>query len=375
MSRINNADTPTNRRNLSLARGRRRLTYSPSTPMPTPRQTRAPMPTPRQRRSLTPEHVVGDRNAPLRASYTINNSRYNVHGDAEFNPPEDDDDSIIFTDHAAEQARQRAVNLHESLTTTPRSPDYSPVHSPSGQVIDSDDYNSDDDERMLEQILLESAEPPQTPQPAPEPQEDVEVLCHICSCTFTDIKNYNSNFVTSSECNHAVCFKCYVSIVFNKEAYKCSICNRTTLTCRAYNRAGYVELSTVRTVRDNKLIKQHWMQLTESNMPHNRDKTIIEELQLELADLRATTARAHHEVNMIKSDNLLLQQQVDFKNLELQQELNAKVKLQKQNDTLSAANTFLQNQLDAQVAESKIKMDQFVRQHEAFLKKFKSSVM
>ena len=116
------------------------------------------------------------------------------------------------------------------------------------------------------------------------------------------------------------------------------------------------------------------MQLTDSNMPHARDKTAIEELQLELAELRAATARAHHEVNMVKSDNMLLQQQIDLKNLELQQESNAKSKLQNQNDSLRAANTFLQNQLDAQVAESKTKMDQFARQHEAFLKKFKSSV-
>nr|UIX56132.1 IE2 [Hyphantria cunea nucleopolyhedrovirus] len=350
-------------------------------PAPPPELARAaaapPMP------AAPAEHVVGDRNAPLRASYIINNARYNVHGDAEFNPPENNDDDVMFVDPAAEQARQRAVNLHDSLSS-PRSPDYSPVPSSTlrsffnivNEYVNETetDTDSDDDERMLEQVLLESTEPPQTPQPAPEPQEDVEVLCHICSCTFTDIKNYNSNFVTSSECDHAVCFKCYVSIVFGKESYKCSICNRTTVTCRAYNRAGYVELSTVRTVPDDKLIKRHWMQLTDSNMPHARDKTAIEELQLELAELRAATARAHHEVNMVKSDNMLLQQQIDLKNLELQQESNAKSKLQNQNDSLRAANTFLQNQLDAQVAESKTKMDQFARQHEAFLKKFKSSV-
>nr|WHM28306.1 ie-2 [Dasychira pudibunda nucleopolyhedrovirus] len=381
------AATPSNRRrrNLSLVRGRR-LTYSP--PDAAPAQRASP---PRSAPRAAPRrvHVVGDPSAPLRASYTLPN------GD----PPEEDDD-ILFVDTAAEQARQRAVDLHERLrrelgermTRSPTLFNYSPSYSPTSPRSRSPDLimpedlqpareqplapfnDSDDDERLLEQVMLESAEAPQLPQAPPAPQIDVAVLCHICSCTFTDIQNYNSNFVTSTECNHAVCFKCYVSIVFGKESYKCSICNRTTISCRAYNRDGYVELSTMTTVRDSQAIKRHWAQLSDSNMSHSNEMTAIQELQAELAELRAATARAHHDVNMARSDSQLLRQQLDVKEAELAHESNARLKLQKQNETLSANNLSLQHQLDTQVIESRVKMEQFKRQHEDFMEKFRLSL-
>lgn len=399
MSRSNNANAPTpsnRRRNLSLARGRR-LTYSPPDAAPAARASpprSAPRAAPRR------VHVVGDPGAPLRASYALPNGVYNVHGDAEFDPPEEDDD--LFVDTAAEQTRQRAVNLHERprrdlgerMTRSPTLFTYSPSYSPtsprspprSPDLIMLENLqpapeqplapfnDSDDDERLLEQVMLESAEAPQLPQTPPAPQVDVAVLCHICSCTFIDIQNYNSNFVTSTECNHAVCFKCYVSIVFGKESYKCSICNRTTISCRAYNRDGYVELSTMTTVRDSQAIKRHWAQLSDSNMPHSNEMTAIQELQAELAELRAATARAHHDANMARSDSQLLRQQLDVKEAELAHESNARLKLQKQNETLSANNLSLQHQLNTQVIESRVKMEQFKRQHDEFMEKFKLSL-
>ncbi|AAC59150.1 immediate early gene 2 [Orgyia pseudotsugata multiple nucleopolyhedrovirus] len=404
MSRSNNANAPTpsnRRRNLSLVRGRR-LTYSP--PDAASAQRASP---PRSAPRAAPRrvHAVGDPGAPLRASYALPNGVYNLHGDAHFNPPEEDDD-ILFVDTAAEQARQRAVNLHEAvnrherlrrelgerMTRSPTLLNYSPSYSPTSPRSRSPDLimpedlqpareqplapfnDSDDDERLLEQVMLESAEAPQLPQAPPAPQVDVSVLCHICSCTFTDIQNYNSNFVTSTECNHAVCFKCYVSIVFGKESYKCSICNRTTISCRAYNRDGYVELSTMSTVRDSQAIKRHWAQLSDSNMPHSNEMTTIQELQAELAELRAATARAHHDVNMARSDSQLLRQQLDVKEAELAHESNARLKLQKQNETLSANNLSLQHQLNTQVIESRVKMEQFKRQHDEFMEKFKLSL-
>lgn len=210
-----------------------------------------------------PINVLGNISEPITASYVYNNEIYNVHGEEEI--------SYSYLNRLYDEQEEAMGRVEERSSSSPP-PNYSPVRS----------NDTDDDYDLNLAINTSLADEPQSP---PEPQVDVAVLCHICSCTFTDIQNYNSNFVTSSMCNHAVCFKCYVSIVFNNESYKCSLCNKITPTCRAYNNEGYVELTTVKTVLDKQAIKRHWSHLDNSNK--SDETTTIQKLRAELAELQA----------------------------------------------------------------------------------------
>ncbi|AWD33673.1 immediate early protein 2 [Antheraea proylei nucleopolyhedrovirus] len=233
-----------------------------------------------------------------------------------------------------------------------------------------------DDRRAPVRVLIFT--PPSSPPPASPPPAQVEVplYCHICSCTYTNLQNYNSTFVTSTECYHAVCFKCYVSIVFNKEFYKCSVCNRTTAACRAYNRDGVVELTTVRTLRDHEAIKTHWNNLFIHNIPDSPfdDKNNIRKLEAQLDESRALAAFAQHKADMATSDNQMLKQQLECKAVQAQIETRKKLVLQQQHDALRAAYDKLQNQLDSQVAATKVKMEEFAQQHATLMENYKKLV-
>ncbi|AFY62816.1 immediate early protein 2 [Samia ricini nucleopolyhedrovirus] len=354
MSRSINTNTPARRRN-NLFLGRR-LTYSPDTPLgrrliyppDTPRAAPRSTPVPRQQ-SSTPEHVVGDRRAPLRASYFVNNAYYHVHGNAEFRPPNDE-------------------TIHNEPThSEPRSPNYSPIHSPTYEPRSPNFSPTHTNTFIWEDGTLR-------PPSSPPAQIEVSLYCHICSCTYTDLQNYNSTFVASTECHHAVCFKCYVSIVFDKQSYRCSVCNRTTTACRAYNRDGVVELRTVRTLRDREAIKTHWNNLFKHNILDCPVDDKNSKLQAQLDESRALTALAQHKADMATSDNQMLRQQLECKTVQAQIKAREKLVLQQQYDALRAANDKLQSQLDDQVAATKVKMEKFAQQHATLMENYKKLV-
>ncbi|AAK85695.1 IE2 [Epiphyas postvittana nucleopolyhedrovirus] len=302
MSRQMNVNTPVRRRrHTSNIRGRR-LSFSSSPDNTTPVQRRSPGYSPAEPAPVYPMP------APRRSSTQ----------------------DLIITDN-----NDNTIN-------------YSPVHSPDFVVLDEFE-----DE----------------PQEAPAVEVDMAVFCHICSWTFGDTENRNSSFVTSSECNHAVCFKCYTNIIFDKSMYKCSICNRTTPVCRVYNHRGFVHLKAVETVRDTQAIKTHWDQLRENNMDAStiniqnlQAELKVLKLEAELAKLRASTTRAQHEINMVKSDNQLLKQHLEIKSFELKQECITSENWRKQTNDL-------QTQLDEQVADTKLKMEKFAQSHSYFMEK------
>nr|ALR72333.1 immediate early protein 2 [Anticarsia gemmatalis multiple nucleopolyhedrovirus] len=402
MSRQINANFSTPRHRVSagaLSRrssgAARRLSYSPEDeavplrrPDPAPRRS-APMPAPRRNRSP----VRHPTQSPTQRSASSPAPRSSQPGD---------------------EAHQRALRLHESIQDEIlpyRSPDYSPVRNSEAFIIDSDDEFEPDFDSDVEIQEV-------------RPEKEITLMCNICSCSFTDLENRNSSFVTSTQCDHAVCIKCYLKIIFSKESYKCSICNRETDCCRMYTETGIQEIKAVNARSDKEAIKKHWGFLRKDNMA---DKTIelnaIQKLQAELVQLRAETARAHHDVNMIKSDNQMLNQQLEFKELEIERESEQRLKLQddynsitsknqtltqllksmesdnqtfkeelrlknielmrksqnvsklqEENNTLNGAIKNLQSQLDAQIAETKLKMEMFAQQHNILMEKFKNSL-
>ncbi|ABI13928.2 immediate early protein 2 [Anticarsia gemmatalis nucleopolyhedrovirus] len=409
MSRQINANFSTPRHRVSagaLSRrssgAARRLSYSPEDeavplrrPDPAPRRS-APMPAPRRNRSP----VRHPTQSPTQRSASSPAPRSSQPGD---------------------EAHQRALRLHESIQDEIlpyRSPDYSPVRNSEAFIIDSDDEFEPDFDSDVEIQEV-------------RPEKEITLMCNICSCSFTDLENRNSSFVTSTQCDHAVCIKCYLKIIFSKESYKCSICNRETDCCRMYTETGIQEIKAVNARSDKEAIKKHWGFLRKDNMA---DKTIelnaIQKLQAELVQLRAETTRAHHNVHMIKSDNQMLKQQLEFKDLELKRESEKRLKLQddinlittdhnlitsknrkltqlleskesynqtlekelrlkdlelqrecqnvlklqEENNTLTKATKNLQSQLDAQIAETKLKMEMFAQQHNILMEKFKNSL-
>ncbi|AAQ91658.1 immediate early protein 2 [Choristoneura fumiferana DEF multiple nucleopolyhedrovirus] len=410
MSRQINANSSTPRHRVSggaLSRrssgAARRLSYSPedeTVPLrrsdPAPRRP-APLPAPRRNRSPVrhPARFPTQRSAPSPAP------RSSQPGD---------------------QAHQRALRLHENIQDEEiqpyRSPDYSPVRSLEPFIIDSDDeYEPVYDSDVETQEVL--------------PEIEVTLMCNICSCTFTDLENRTSSFVTSTECDHTVCIKCYLKIIFVKNSYTCSICKKETDRCRMYTEKGIQELKAVNAQSDKEAIKKHWGFLRKDNMPDkNIELNTIQKLQAELVQLRAETTRAQHDVNMIKSDNQMLKQQLEFKDLELHREYEKRLKLQddlnsittdhqmittsnqtlkqqlesresdnqtlkeqlrlkdfelkresqnvlklqEENNTFNGATKNLQSQLNAQIAETKLKMEMFAQQHNILMEKFKSSL-
>ncbi|AAA67992.1 immediate early gene 2 [Choristoneura fumiferana multiple nucleopolyhedrovirus] len=300
MSRQINANTPVSRRRSGL-RGRR-LSYSPEDAVPTPAprfsilEARRAADRPAEER-MRAWHVIGDTSEPVTLRFVHNNAQYTVHGNAPFNTADFQEERDSQETEAANRAHQRAVHLHEHLhevqETAAPLPNYSPVHSPDLTVMEDLETPRQRFETMFHAVDAESED-----EAVPLPQVDMAVFCHICSCFFTDIKNYNSSFVTTSECNHAVCFKCYTSIMFDKELFKCSMCNRATPTCRVYNHKGFVELLPTRAVRDKQAIKTHWAQLLDNNMSDSKvpEQNDVQKLQAELAELRAEMASMRAEM-------------------------------------------------------------------------------
>ena len=407
-----NSSTPRHRVGASALSRRpsgaaRRLSYSPEDevvplrrPDPVPRRS-APLLAPRRNRSP----VRHPTRSPTRRSAPSPAPRSSQSGD---------------------QAHQRALHLHESIQNEIlplRSPDYSPVRSFEPFTIDSDDDDNDDEFEPDFESDVETQEV--------KPEKEIILMCNICSCAFTDLENRNSSFVTSTQCDHAVCIKCYLKIIFSKESYKCSICNRETDCCRMYTETGIQEIKAVNARTDKEAIKKHWGFLRKDNMPDkNIELNTIQKLQAELVQLRAETARAQHDVNMIKSDNQMLKQQLEFKDLELHRESEKRLKLQdnlnsitadhkiittsnqtlkqqlesresdnqtlkeqlrlkdlalkresqnmlklhEENKTLNDATKNLQSQLNAQIIETKLKMEMFAQQHNNLMEKFKNSL-
>ncbi|BBU37485.1 immediate early protein 2 [Choristoneura diversana nucleopolyhedrovirus] len=382
MSRQINVNTPVSRRRSGL-RGRR-LSYSPEATVPTPAPSYSPeanVPTPAPRYSILARraaerateavrawHVIGDINEPVTSQFVHNNAEYTVHGNAPFSmvdfqeEPDLEEENVTaeeVVNEAANRAHRRAVQLHEHLhepqETTEPLPNYSPVHSP--DLIAMEDLETP-------QNAFESFDGESEDEVAPLPQVDMAVFCHICSCTFTDIKNYNSSFVTTSECDHAVCFKCYSSIVFDKESFKCSMCNRATPTCRVYNHQGFVEISSTRSVRDRQAIKTHWAKLLNNNMSDSNvsEQSDIQKLQAEMAELRASTARAQHQAAIAHENNSTVLRLLNAKTAQLEDELNAKYGLINENEQLKEHNRKLQSQIDAQNFKTKALVEEYLRQ-------------
>ncbi|AJD09173.1 immediate early protein 2 [Condylorrhiza vestigialis mutiple nucleopolyhedrovirus] len=408
MSRQINANSSTPRHRVGAGARRssgaaRRLSYSLEDETvrrsdPVPRRS-APLPAPRRNRS------------PVRHSTSRSPTRRNAPSPAP------------RSSQLGDQAHQRALRLHEELQD-----EILPHQSPDDRsfepfIIDSDD---DDDDDEFEPDFESDVETQEV-----RPEKEIILMCNICSCTFTDLENRNSSFVTSTQCNHAVCIKCYLKIIFQKEIYKCSICNRETSHCQMYTETGIQEIKAVNARFDKEAIKKHWNFLRKDNMP---DKSIefntIQKLQAELVQLRAETARAQHNVNMINSDNQMLKQQLEFKDLELHRESEKRLKLQndlnsittdhhmittsnqtlkqqlesresdnqtlkeqlrlkdlelkresqnvlklqEENNTLNGVTKNLQGQLNAQIAETKLKMEMFAQQHNMLMEKFKNSL-
>nr|ALR70134.1 immediate early protein 2 [Anticarsia gemmatalis multiple nucleopolyhedrovirus]ALR71076.1 immediate early protein 2 [Anticarsia gemmatalis multiple nucleopolyhedrovirus] len=404
MSRQINANSSTPRHRVSasaLSRrssaAARRLSYSPEEeavllrrPDPAPRRS-APLPAPRRNRS------------PVRHPTQSSTRRSALSTAPRSLQPGD-------------QAHQRAVRHYENIQDDEilpyRSPDYSPVRSLEPFTIDSDDdeFEPDFDSDVETQEVM--------------PEIEVTLICNICSCTFTDLENRTSSFVTGTECNHTVCIKCYLKIIFEENSYTCSICKKETDRCRMYTEKGIQEIKAVNALSDKEAIKKHWGFLRKDNMADkNIELNAIQKLQAELVQLRAETARAHHDVNMIKSDNQMLNQQLEFKELEIERESEQRLKLQddynsitsknqtltqllksmesdnqtfkeelrlknielmrksqnvsklqEENNTLNGAIKNLQSQLDAQIAETKLKMEMFAQQHNILMEKFKNSL-
>ncbi|AGR57043.1 IE-2 [Choristoneura rosaceana nucleopolyhedrovirus] len=320
-------------------------------PAPTPRID-APTPAPRSsilsRRAaeeyVQAWHTIGDTNEPVTLHFVHNNADYLVHGNAPFSTRDFEEDNDVHN-NVGERAHHRAVQLHERLQQTEQteapSPNYSPVHTPVMHDLESPRQvwqDSSDDESEYGFPHYSSSD--ESEDGVAPPQVDMAVFCHICSCTFQDTKNYNSSFVTTLDCNHAVCFKCYINIIFKKRLYKCSMCNLATRVCRVYNHRGYVELMSTRSVCDKQAIKTHWAQLLDSNMSDNNvsDDTIeqnyVQALQSELAELRASTARAKEH----------LEEVIYTKNAELLEERDNRLKAQLRVDQLEEQVDELQDQ-------------------------------
>ncbi|QBC75989.1 immediate early protein 2 [Neophasia sp. alphabaculovirus] len=410
-----NSSTPSHRvgagaRRLSGAA--RRLSYSPQEEAVPLRRPDSASPAPRSSRfGELPRNVIED-------------SRSSRFGELPRNVIEDLGGVLNYAPDtvASNYAHQRTVRYQENLQDEIqpyRSPDYSPVRSLEPFfIIDSDnEFEPDFDSDVETQEVL--------------PEIEVTLMCNICSCTFTDLENRTSSFVTSTECDHTVCIKCYLKIIFEENSYTCSICKKETDRCRMYTEKGIQELRAVNAQTDKEAIKKHWGFLRKDNMPDkNLELNTIQKLQAELVQLRAETARAHHDINMIKSDNQMLKQQLEFKDLELNRESEKRLKLQddlniittdhqmittsnqtlkhqleskefnnqtlkeqlrlkdlelkresqnmlklqEKNNTLNGATKNLQSQLDAQIAETKIKMEMFAQQHNTLMEKYKNSL-
>ncbi|AGA16298.1 IE-2 protein [Thysanoplusia orichalcea nucleopolyhedrovirus] len=144
-----------------------------------------------------------------------------------------------------------------------------------------------------------------------EKEIEHELTCNICFSTYKDVKNINSSFVTTTRCNHAVCFKCYLRIYTDKLEYTC-FCSVTTANCRMYSKKGCVEFIPAVVQHDKRLMASHWENLLDNNTVNNNntnEENVIAKLQQELAELRAKNSLTEHNMTMLQGEHILLQQQ------------------------------------------------------------------
>ncbi|AAN28041.1 IE-2 [Rachiplusia ou multiple nucleopolyhedrovirus] len=402
MSRQINAATPSSSRHHRLSLSRRRINFTtPSEAQPSSssrsqtssssrshrRQER------RQEQRVSEENVqiIGNVNEPLTRSYHRQGVTYNVHGEVNISNADpllsQEDDVILInsenvdrerfpdissqqyqnniaSETAAQRALQRALDLEAQLMNeiAPRSPVYSPSYAP----------NSPNYVIPQSPDLFASPQSSEQQQQS-EPEEDVEVSCNICFTTFKDTKNVNSSFVTTTHCNHAVCFKCYVKIIMANSVYKC-FCSATSSNCRVYNKHGYVEFMPIDVTRNQDSIKQHWRELLENNTVNNQttDLNYVEQLQKELAELRAKTCQVEHKMTMLNSDYIMLKHKHAVAELDLQKANYDLQESTKKSEELQSTVNNLQEQLNKQVVESQAKFLEFERNNSDLVSKLQT---
>ncbi|USC25983.1 ie-2 [Palpita vitrealis nucleopolyhedrovirus] len=374
MSRSINAASGNSRRRHRLSLSRRRIIFEDDVPTVhspphSQSQPQPPSQPPSQPLEQTPfpleqQQSIGNPNDPITRVYNENHVTYTVHGDVDYR---DNDDPLLidinqFDQNIQNESQTDAQRIANAIgpildnidmrefRTSPLSPSF---YSPIRNMPQSPD-------------IFESPQSPQSPT-SPEPQEkEIDVSCNICFITVRDVLNVNSSFVTSINCNHAVCFKCYVKIVLEHSVYKC-FCSLSSANCRVYNRDGFVEFKPVKITRNKDVIKQHWQELLNNNTINNENTNLnyVKQLQQELFELRNKTNKIQHELIMNKSDFVMLQQKYDV----------CKLNLQKTNHDLEKSNEKnqnLQQQLDTQVSESEAKFSKFERCNIKLVTKLKS---
>lgn len=197
-----------------------------------------------------------------------------------------------------------------------------------------------------------------------EEAEEVEVSCNICFTTLKDTKNVDSSFVTSIDCNHAVCFKCYVRIIMDNSTYKC-FCSANSSDFRVYNKHGYVEFMPYNVTRNRDSIKQHWRELLENNTVNNRiiDLNDVERLERERSELRAKNSQVEHKMTMLNCDYVMLKHEHSVTELKLKWANRDLEEFTKKTQELQSTVNDLQEQLRKQVAESQAKFSEFERRN------------
>ncbi|ABE68534.1 immediate-early transcriptional regulatory protein-2 [Plutella xylostella multiple nucleopolyhedrovirus] len=195
-----------------------------------------------------------------------------------------------------------------------------------------------------------------------EAEEEIEheLTCNICFTTYKDIKNISSSFVTTSRCNHAVCFKCYIRIYTDKLEYTC-FCSVTTANCRMYSKSGYVEFMPAVVKRDRRVMASHWENLLNNNTVNNdsNDENVVAKLQQELAELRAKNSLNEHKMTMLQGEHTLLQQQHIVTQTELTKaKSDLEICVNKSKDQQVLINN-MQMQLSNQVSESQAQFLKF----------------
>nr|WRK23664.1 immediate early protein 2 [Bombyx mori nucleopolyhedrovirus] len=307
-----------------------------------------------QRVSEDNVQIIGNANEPLTRTYHSQGVTYYVHG--QVNVSNDDpllsqeDDTIEGVDRASQQI-------------SPRSPAYSPPYSSNDVLSQSQDLFDSPQSPQQHQSELELEED-EDEEEEEEEGEEVEVSCNICFTTLKDTKNVDSSFVTSIDCNHAVCFKCYVRIIMDNSTYKC-FCSANSSDFRVYNKHGYVEFMPYNVTRNRDSIKQHWRELLENNTVNNRiiDLNDVERLERERSELRAKNSQVEHKMTMLNCDYVMLKHEHSVTELKLKWANRDLEEFTKKTQELQSTVNDLQEQLRKQVAESQAKFSEFERRN------------
>nr|AIS92867.1 immediate early protein 2 [Bombyx mori nucleopolyhedrovirus] len=411
MSRQINAVTPSSsssssrRHRLSLSRRRINFTTSPealpssssrsqpssssrsqpysssrSQPYSSSRRRRRQERSQEQRVSEDNVQIIGNANEPLTRTYHSQGVTYHVHGQVNISNDDpllsQEDDTIesvdrasqqyqnsIASETAAQRALQRGLDLESQLMSeiSPRSPAYSPPYPSNDVLSQSPDLFDSPQSPQQHELELEEDEDEDEEE---EEGEEVEVSCNICFTTLKDTKNVDSSFVTSIDCNHAVCFKCYVRIIMDNSTYKC-FCSASSSDFRVYNKHGYVEFMPLTLIRNRDSIKQHWRELLENNTVNNRiiDLNDVERLERERSELRAKNSQVEHKMTMLNCDYAMLKHEHKITELKLKWANRDLEEFTKKTQELQSTVNDLQEQLRKQVAESQAKFSQFERRN------------